>query len=125
MSGCSGNRIEVAISEIRRIYAMLESNSNDWERQINSARSVIRSIDMTTFMYDLERSEEQTWLVAGLQRLAYHEPDAGGVRDIAEWCVTQWLRVLQNHPENVRALTGRWSPLKARNKFPHRTTGLD
>ena len=99
-------RIEAATSGVRRLYAILDSPANDWDRHIASARSIIAAIDTTPFMYDASRADEQAWLVNGLQGLAYHEADAGGVADIAEWCVSQWLQILQNHPAHVGALQG-------------------
>lgn len=113
-------RIEAAQAEVQRIYGVLASPANDWDRHISSARSVMATIDFTPFMYDANRADEQAWLVAGLQRLAYYEPDAGGVADIAEWCVSQWLKILQHHPEHILALQGAeiWSLIGEHSTAP-------
>ncbi|KAI9741109.1 MAG: hypothetical protein M1834_002822 [Cirrosporium novae-zelandiae] len=91
---------------IQRIHDMLQRNPQDWRGYINLARSLTSSIDRTDFMTTPNRVREQTWIISTLQHLAYQEPDEGGVRDIAEWCVAQWLQVLQNNPEDVETLQG-------------------
>ena len=70
------------------------------------ARSVIDFLDQTSLLQRAARLEDQVAVVARLQDLAYHEPDLGGISDIARWCVRQWLRLLQQYGENVGALRG-------------------
>jgi len=106
MDGSSGRGFDASRGLIEHIYAVLDSNGESMESYIVPARSVIGSLEQTPFMSDPSRTEDQVWLITALQRLAYHEPDSGGVRDIAEWCVTQWLKIVQHHPENLNALQG-------------------
>ncbi len=106
MDGISDRGFEASRALIERIYAMLDMNTDEVDSYIAPARSVISSLDRTAFMSDPTRRDDQVWLITALQRLAYHDPDSGGIRDIAEWCVTQWLKIAQNHPENLSALQG-------------------
>lgn len=108
MDGSSDRGFDASRGLIERIYAVLDSNGESMESYIVPARSVIGSLEQTPFMSDPSRTEDQVWLITALQRLAYHEPDSGGVRDIAEWCVTQWLKIVQHHPENLNALQGQF-----------------
>ncbi|KAI9813062.1 MAG: hypothetical protein M1827_004282 [Pycnora praestabilis] len=105
MSAEMERRIAVCKSAVTQIYTMLQTRPNDRSLYLNSARSVISSIDTAPFMSIPGRVEEQTWLIEGLQRLAYHDPD-DGVRDVAQWCQRQWLAVLANNPTNVETLRG-------------------
>ena len=106
MNSTESQRVDAARAELQRIHTAIEIAANDWERHVSSARAIIVSIDSTTLMQQPHRSAEQAWLIAGLQRFAYYQPDSGGVEDIAEWCVSQWLRLLQRVPESVDALQG-------------------
>ncbi|KAL2357713.1 hypothetical protein BJ546DRAFT_323740 [Cryomyces antarcticus] len=99
-------RISACKASVRQIYTMLHSSPNDWRYYIVTARGVIASIESTTFMHSSSRVAEQTWLVNGLQQLAYHDADNGNVPDVADWCTRQWLTILQRHPDNVPALNG-------------------
>ncbi|RMZ14824.1 hypothetical protein D0862_01891 [Hortaea werneckii] len=42
-------------------------------------------IDATTLMQQPERTTEQAWIIAGLQRLAFADQDNSSVNDIAVW----------------------------------------
>lgn len=99
-------RISVCKSVISQIATGLHSASSDWEAYIPAARGAIASLDLTSLMSDPRRHEEQAWIIENLQKLAYSDPDSGGVRDIADWCLNKWLVVMQNHPDNVRTLRG-------------------
>ena len=99
-------RIASAKTQVAAIYLSLREQEDDWQINLGTARDVMQVIDNTTFMARAGRVGEQVWLVEGLQRLAYHDVDTGGVRDIADWCLRQWLRLLTNHPANVETLRG-------------------
>ena len=85
---------------------MLRSKPHEWKSYLNLARSVMAHIDDTTFMQQPSRLPEQTWVVGGLQRLAYADADNGDVPDIAAWCATQWTVISQRDPHNIAALRG-------------------
>ncbi|KAK4498893.1 hypothetical protein PRZ48_009403 [Zasmidium cellare] len=99
-------RITVCKTSLNQIYAMLRSSPQDWRNYINLARTIITHLDSTTFMQQGNRTQEQVWMIAGLQRLAFAEPDSGGVNDIAAWCSRQWLVIYQREPHNLAALRG-------------------
>lgn len=106
MASNTERRITSAKIEATKIYQALEEHQDDWPSSLAMAREVMRIINSTTLMARPGRVEEQVWLIKGLQRLAYHDVDTGGIRDVADWCLIQWLRVLKNHPENVETLRG-------------------
>jgi len=91
---------------IRSIQQTLDSSPDDWQSKISAGRSVVAAIDGSSFMNQGNRLEEQTRVLETLQRLAYWDPDTGGVTDIADWCLKQRLVVLQSHPQNVPTLRG-------------------
>lgn len=97
-------RINVCKTSVSQIYTMLRSSPQEWRKYLNLARSVIAHIDTTTFMIQPSRITEQTWMIAGLQRLAF--ADNGEVLDIAAWCARQWSVIYQRDPHNVAALRG-------------------
>jgi hypothetical protein len=106
MNAAEEQRITSAKAELQRIQNSVQTGSHDWDRHITAARGIIASIDSTSLMQRVNRSADQTFIISGLQNLAYHDPDSGGVQDIAEWCVSQWLRMVQRDPEHVNALQG-------------------
>ena len=114
MNATEQQRIASAKQELRRIQAAVDAASNDWERHISAARAVITSVDSTRLMEQQNRAQDQIFIISALQKIAYHDADSGGVQDIADWCVTQWLAILQYDPESVEALKGThcgWSKL--------------
>ena len=106
MNAAEEQRINVARLELRRIQDRVTTGGNDWDAHLNAARAIITSVDSTPLMQRADRSADQTFIIAGLQHLAYHDADSGGVQDIADWCVTQWLSMVQRDPENIDALQG-------------------
>ncbi len=106
MSANEAQRIAAITAEVQRIDSAVEAASNDWDREISAARTVITLVDSTSLMQRVDRTDDQTFIIATLQRLAYYDADSGGIQDIANWCVTQWLGLLQRDNENVEALTG-------------------
>ena len=106
MDAAEDQRITSAKAELRRIQSAVESRGNDWDSHVNAARGIIATVDSTSLMQRGDHSADQTLIIAGLQHLAYHDADSGGVQDIADWCVTRWLSMVQRDPENVDALRG-------------------
>lgn len=100
--------VNLALDEIRLIQRVLDvvNGLGGVDRKLSTARSTITLVDTTSLMDQPERIEDQSFIISELQRLAYHDQDTGGVQDIAEWCVAQWLRILQHSSECVEALQG-------------------
>ena len=86
---------------------MLQDFPAEWEGYLNFARSITTSFDLTDFMSDPNQTNEQAQVVGVLQKLAFHDADSGGVQDLADWCQRQWLKLLENHPDQLEALKGR------------------
>ncbi|KAF2234470.1 hypothetical protein EV356DRAFT_532782 [Viridothelium virens] len=99
-------RIAAAKSSVSEIYNALSTNPSAWQFSLTTARGAMTAIDATTYMRRGDQHDDQVWLVNGLQKLAYHEPDVGAVNDISEWCLRSWLVILQNHPNSVEVLKG-------------------
>lgn len=99
-------RINICKTSVGQIYSMLRSSPQDWRNYLTLARSIIAHLDSTTFMRQASRHAEQTWVIAGLQRLAYADADTGAVPDIASWCARQWLVVFQRDNQDIAALRG-------------------
>ncbi|KAI9878128.1 MAG: hypothetical protein M1830_001811 [Pleopsidium flavum] len=99
-------RLVTCRTSVARIYSMLQTSPDEWESYVGSARSVMASIDVTPFMADPNKIEEQIWIIEGLQKLAFRAQGSGGLSDVADWCLRQWLSLLHNHPENIDALKG-------------------
>ena len=99
-------RLAAIFRELRRFGPGSGSSTNHINQYTTLARSIIQFLDQTSLLPRAARLDDQVAVIARLQDLAYHEPDSGGVPDIARWCVGQWLRLLQQHGENVGALRG-------------------
>lgn len=106
MNAAEEQRVNSAKAELRRIQSNVEAGGHDWDGHISTARGIVASINSTSLMQRDDRPVDQTLIISGLQNLAYHDADSGGVQDIAGWCVAQWLSVVQRDPENVDALQG-------------------
>jgi hypothetical protein len=106
MNAPEEQRVISAKAELQRIQNKVETGCNDWDGHINGARGIIAFVDSTLLMQRADRAADQALIISGLQNIAYHDVDSGGVQDIADWCVTQWLSMVQRDPENVDALQG-------------------
>lgn len=99
-------RVSVCKTSLNQIYTMLRDSPQNWRAYIKLARTIITHLDSTSFMQEASRTQEQVWMIAGLQRLAFMDPDSGGVPDIAAWVSRQWLVIHQREPSNLAALRG-------------------
>jgi hypothetical protein len=106
MNTAEEQRINSAKADLRRLQHTVGTGSTDWNAHISAARAIVASVNSTSLMQRTDRPTDQAFVIAGLQNLAYHDADSGGVQDIADWCVTQWLRMIQRDPENIDALKG-------------------
>jgi hypothetical protein len=98
-------RIEEAIREVRRITDT-DSTHVPWEQRLQIARRAMATFDSAGLTQMPNRAADRTFVIAALQRLAYHDAEAAGVTDLAEWCVNQWLSLLQRNAEDLTALRG-------------------
>ena len=104
--GEEDQRIDSVIAESDQLESAITSASYDWDRHVARGREIIARLDQLRFLQGSYRFADQSKVIMILQRLAYYEPDAGGVQDIAEWCQTQWLRLLQLDSDSIEALNG-------------------
>lgn len=102
----SEDTIEQVKAVVNQLNGVMSSAPHDWETYLPSARSAMSALDHLRFFRDTQRYTEQVWILHGLQDFAFHDPDAGAIRDVAEWCQAAWLRILRNYPDDVETLTG-------------------
>lgn len=102
----SEDTVEQAKAVVNQLNTVLTSAPHQWETYLPSARSAMSALDHVRFFRDSHRYNEQIWILHGLQDFAFHDPDRGAIRDVAEWCQAAWLRILRNYPEDVETLTG-------------------
>lgn len=106
-TGNSEDLVEQIKNIVTLLYEVISSRPHEWETFLPSARSAMTALDHLHFFRDPARYAEQIWIIQGLQDFAYHDADAGYIRDIAEYCQSSWLEVLRNHPEDVESLSGK------------------
>lgn len=99
-------RIAVCKTSLNQINLMLRGSPESWRNYIPLGRSIMAHIDATTLMQQPERTTEQAWIIAGLQRLAFADQDNSSVNDIAVWCTSKWQAIYQREPTNVAAMRG-------------------
>jgi hypothetical protein len=110
MNAAEEQHISSAKAGLRQIQNNVEAGDNNWDAHVSTARGIIASINSTSLMQCANHLADQTLIISGLQALAYHDADLGGVQDIADWCVNQWLSIVQRDPEIVDALQGTLRP---------------
>jgi hypothetical protein len=111
MEDAADSIIDSVRSVHKDIEYMLNENRDQWESYLSAARSTITSIDEVDFFSLTDRLAEQRWIVQVLQDYAYHDSDYGSIQDIADWCQASWLRILQDHPDDVNTLAGLFLPI--------------
>lgn len=104
MDRSTADRISAARTDLQRICDLLEQSSANFDQYVSVARSIIRQLTRAHFLQSPLLFGEQAWFISKLQQIAYHDADSGAVQDIAEWCVGQWLQILQSDSENLDAL---------------------
>jgi hypothetical protein len=100
------DQVEAAIREVRRIGDWRSSNPDTFDQRLRMARTAISTLNSTGFTSIHNESRDRIFVISTLQKLAYHESDAEGVADIADWCMSQWLQLLQRDGESLSVLRG-------------------
>ena len=98
--------IESCLQTVEDISDMLDYNNPEHQRHIESAQSVMFTLDSTSFFDDTTRLGDQVNVIETLQRFAFIDSDTGSIDDIAAWCLQKWLRILQLRPQIIPALKG-------------------
>ena len=91
---------------IERIDGVLDNSPDQWQQYLDEARSAMSGLDGLSYFDNVGQLAAQTRAVDILQNLAYHDVDSGGITDIADWCLQKWLKLLQDHPDDVEILKG-------------------
>lgn len=101
------HRVSEIMSSLPTLRSETPSTQAEIDTRIEAARSIITSLNATPFMTWSDRYDDQIFVIAELQNLAYHEADGGGSQDIAQWCIRQYLQIInQSREEPVEALSG-------------------
>ncbi|EXJ81611.1 hypothetical protein A1O1_07676 [Capronia coronata CBS 617.96] len=98
--------IEATLHDVHRIAENPSSSPESWDQRASIARLAIARLERTGFMQSRNPSQDRRAIVTSLQRLAYQDADSGGITDVAEWCTSQWLAMLQRDAEDLAALRG-------------------
>lgn len=109
------DQIEDAIHEVRRIAAWSSSSSDNLDQRLRIARTAISTLNGAGFTSVSNNSRDHIFVISTLQKLAYHDADGEGVTDIADWCMNQWLRLLQRDGESLGVLKGLSLAYKSRS----------
>ena len=91
---------------IDQIDGVLNSSAGHWRDLLDPARTAMSGFDALSFFGDTGSLSTQVHVLSVLQNLAYHDVDTGGVTDIGDWTLLKWLRLLQDHPQDVEVLKG-------------------
>lgn len=79
----------------------------NWQTYLSSARCAITVLSELGLISDLQDHAQQIWIIQGLQDFIFIEADITAVEDIAAWCQSAWLRLLESDPENIKSLIGK------------------
>lgn len=109
------DQIEDAIREVRRIADWSSSGSDNLDQRLGIARTAISTLNGAGFPSVSSNSRDHIFVISTLQKLAYHEADGEGVTDIADWCMNQWLRLLQTDGESLSVLKGLYLAYQSRS----------
>lgn len=105
-AGTAARQISEAISNVRRIGRAGSITPETRDQLVSIARDAIHtfdSIDRAQLPGDIT---DQVFILTTLQQFAYHEVDADGITDIADWCMDRWLAILQNNASCIAVFRG-------------------
>lgn len=80
----------------------------NWRNGVSAVRTCISYVDASQIMFNNSRLEERLWILNEVQQFAYHDLDAGGVKDLATWCEVEYNRILSTNPSHIGALRGKF-----------------
>lgn len=97
------------LDAIRDISKLDPTTTDFVNERLRVARSTIATVEGSLFMIRSIERNEQLFILRELQNIAYDNVDSGGVQDIAQWCMRQWLQMLHSNRNDIDALTGKKS----------------
>lgn len=89
------------MATVELIASTLDRAPESWRDHLQAIRNITASLELLDSAPDPTRLEWQLPLITVFQRVSYADADAGGVPDIANWCLRQALTLLQVYPDNV------------------------
>lgn len=91
------------VSRATQIADALDEDPDNWRSHLVWIRTVTKGAmgSLRNRGMDLY---SQILVIQTFQRVAYMEPDTGGLVDISTWCLNNALELLQDHPEDVELL---------------------
>jgi hypothetical protein len=96
------------VSKASQIAEALDEDPDNWSSHLVWIRTITKGAvgSLRNRGMDLY---SQILVIKTFQRVAYMEPDTGGLTDISTWCLNNALELLQDHPQDVEllALIGR------------------
>lgn len=99
------NSVRALMSTVDAIVTGLDAAPDSWRDHLQSIRNITAALEFGDTLPDESRKRWQLPLLTAFQRVAYADADAGGVSDIANWCLKQAVTLLQVYPEDVELLT--------------------
>ena len=99
-------RIDEILTNLRTLASLNPTTRTENNARVDTARTIIQFLHTSTFMIWPDCYDDQIFLITEMQKIAYHEADDGGVQDIAQWCIMQFLDILARYPDSIQALTG-------------------
>ena len=91
--------------ELRKISAMLMETPALWTHYKARILQVMLEMDQAEIMRDADNLPKSAWELSLLQRYATSNHRIMDSFVLASWCERQWLKILQDDPDNVMALT--------------------
>jgi hypothetical protein len=98
--------IQGAIREVVRISQTPPPEPLPWAHRVWVARAAIATFERTGFIQLPNYTNEHPFIIGSLQSLAHHEANSVGVVEISDWCMRQWLILLQRNGNDRHALRG-------------------
>ena len=86
--------------------------SANWTHGTSAVKTCINYINASQMMFNDSRLDERLWILNEVQQFAYHDPDAGGITELATWCEIEYNRILSVNPLHVGALQGKFENLE-------------
>jgi hypothetical protein len=93
-------------TSLSQVSQRLVDDGDHIEAYLPAVRSAIAFLNRIHYFRIPDRLVDQIWMIRVLQDIAYSNSDTGGIQDIADWCLTSWLGILHDRPENVDVLRG-------------------
>ena len=106
-----GQYLKFIDAELMDIGSMLQETPVLWRHYQERALRVTTIADQYGIMRDKDNMGLRTNCLDVIQRYATYDHETMRDHILSTWCERGWHQVLEDDPENVRALSGKYSPL--------------